>query len=47
MPRLAMLIILLLLIGGALYYLSTVPDEQPKRTIEVEVPQPTPGGNAG
>ena len=47
MPRIAVLIIVLVVIVGALYFLSTVPKQQPTRTIEVEVPQPgPPGGNA-
>ena len=37
------LIILLVVIIGVLFYLSTVPKEQPTHTIEVAVPQ---GGNA-
>jgi uncharacterized membrane protein len=43
MSRLLVLIILLVVIVGALFYLSTVPKEQPTHTIEVAVPQ---GGNA-
>jgi uncharacterized membrane protein len=43
MPRSAVLIIVLVLVVGGLVFLSTVPKEQPTRTIEVEVPQ---GGNA-
>jgi hypothetical protein len=43
MSRLVGLIIVLLLVLGGLYYLSTIPAEQPTRTIEVDVPQ---GGNA-
>lgn len=47
MPRIAFLIIVLVIIAGALYFLSTVPKQQPTRTIEVEVRQPGPsGGNA-
>ena len=47
MPRIAVLIIVVVVIVGALYFLSTVPKQQPTRTIEVEVPQPGPsGGNA-
>jgi hypothetical protein len=42
MPRIAILIIILVLIVGALFFLSTVPKQQPTKTIEVEVPQ----GNA-
>ena len=42
-----MLIILLVVVIGGLYYLSTVPKEQPTHTIEVAVPQGTAtGGNA-
>ena len=43
MSRLIVLIIIAVLIIGGLYFLSTVPKEQPTRTIEVDVPQP---GNA-
>ena len=43
MSRVIVLIVILLLVIGGLYYLSTVPSEQPTRTIEVEVSQ---GGNA-
>jgi hypothetical protein len=39
MPRIAVLIIVLVLIIGALFFLSTVPKQQPTKTIEVEVPQ--------
>ena len=39
MPRVAVLIIVLALIIGALYFLSTVPKQRPTKTIEVEVPQ--------
>jgi hypothetical protein len=47
MPRIVVLIIVLVLIVGALFFLSTVPKERPTKTIEVEVPQPGPsGGNA-
>jgi hypothetical protein len=47
MPRIAVLIIFLVIIIGALFFLSTVPKQQPTRTIEVAVPQPGPsGGNA-
>jgi hypothetical protein len=42
MPRIAVLIVIVVLILGALFFLSTVPKEQPTRTIEVDVPQ----GNA-
>ncbi|WP_268825699.1 hypothetical protein [Sphingomonas lutea] len=43
MPKIIVLIIVLLLVVGGLYFLSTVPSEQPARTIEVDVPQ---SGNA-
>jgi uncharacterized membrane protein len=43
MPRIAVLIIVVVLVVGALVFLSTLPKQQPTRTIEVEVPQ---GGNA-
>ncbi|HEY6661717.1 MAG TPA: hypothetical protein VIZ66_02235 [Sphingomicrobium sp.] len=43
MPRVIVLIIVLVLIIGALAFLSTVPKQQPTKTIEVEVPSP---GNA-
>ena len=43
MPRFIVLIVILLLVIGGLYFLSTVPSEQPTRTIEVDVPQ---AGNA-
>ena len=43
MPRIVVLILILLLVVGALFFLSTVPKEQPTKTIEVEVPAP---GNA-
>ncbi|HEY8591601.1 MAG TPA: hypothetical protein VIL42_01915 [Sphingomicrobium sp.] len=43
MSRTVLLIIVLLLLVGGLFFLSTVPKEQPTRTIEVAVPQ---GGNA-
>jgi hypothetical protein len=42
MSRLVVLIIVLVIILGGLFYLSTVPKEQPTRTIEVPVTQ----GNA-
>ena len=45
MPRIAVLIIVLVLIIGALVFLSTVPKQQPTHTIEVAVPQ-SAGGNA-
>ena len=43
MSRFFVLIVVLLLVVGGLYFLSTVPEEQPTRTIEVDVPQ---SGNA-
>ncbi|HET6535073.1 MAG TPA: hypothetical protein VFG41_02725 [Sphingomicrobium sp.] len=43
MPRIIVLLIVLILIVGALFFLSTVPKQQPTHTIEVAVPQ---GGNA-
>jgi uncharacterized membrane protein len=47
MPRIAVLIIVLVLVIGALVFLSTVPKQQPTHTIEINVPQPGPsGGNA-
>lgn len=42
MPRIAVLIVVVLLVVGALVFLSTVPKQQPTRTIEVDVPE----GNA-
>jgi energy-converting hydrogenase Eha subunit F len=45
MPRIALLIIILVIIIGALVFLSTVPKQQPTRTIEVAVPADS-GGNA-
>jgi hypothetical protein len=45
MSRLLVLIIIAVLVIGALFFLSTVPKEQPTRTIEVAVPQGA-GGNA-
>ena len=47
MSRLLVLIIVIVLVLGALFYLSTVPKQQPTHTIEVAVPQgATNGGNA-
>ena len=47
MSRLLVLIIVLVIIVGALVYLSTVPKPQPTHTIEVAVPQGAAnGGNA-
>lgn len=45
MPRIAVLIVVIVLFIGVLFFLSTVPKQQPTRSIEVEVPQPS-GGNA-
>jgi uncharacterized membrane protein len=44
MSRLIVLIIVLVLLVGALFYLSTVPKEQPTHSIEVAVPQGAAGG---
>jgi uncharacterized protein (UPF0333 family) len=47
MPRLLVLIIVLIVVIGGLYFLSTLPKQQPTHTIEVAVPQGAPaGGNA-
>jgi hypothetical protein len=43
MSRIFVLIIVAVILLGALFFLSTLPKEQPTRQIEVEVPQ---GGNA-
>ena len=43
MSRLLALIVVVLLIAGAVYFLSTTPKEVPAKTIEVDVSQ---GGNA-
>jgi hypothetical protein len=43
MSRLALFIIVLLVLVGGLFFLSTMAKEQPTHTIEVAVPQ---GGNA-
>ena len=42
MSRLVVLIIVLVLIIGGIFFLSTLPKEQPTQQIEVAVPQ---GGN--
>ena len=39
MSRLAVLVIVLLLLIGGAYYLSTVPKQVPAKTIEVDVQQ--------
>ena len=47
MPRLLIPIVLVLIVLGALFFLSTLPKEQPTKTIEVAVPQGAgAGGNA-
>jgi len=47
MPRSIVLIIVAVVIIGGLYFLSTLPKQQPTHTIEVAVPQGAPaGGNA-
>jgi hypothetical protein len=47
MSRLIVLIIVLVLVVGALFYLSTVPKEQATHSIETAVPQgAAAGGNA-
>jgi uncharacterized membrane protein len=43
MSRLVLLIFVVLLLAGGIVFLAQVPEEQPTRTIEVDVPQ---GGNA-
>lgn len=43
MSRTAILIVVLLLVAGGLFFLSTIPKERPVHTIEAVVPQ---GGNA-
>lgn len=40
MPRIFVLIIVLLLVIGGLFFLSTVPKAQPTRTIQTDVAQP-------
>jgi hypothetical protein len=48
MSRLVVLIVLAVLIIGGLFYLSTVPQERPTKTIEVDLPHgATTDGNAG
>ena len=47
MSRLIVLIVVVFLIVGALFFLSTLPKQQPTHTIEVAVPQGAgAGGNA-
>ena len=43
MSRIVVLIIVAVLVIGGLFFLSTLPKEQPTQTIEVAVPK---GGNA-
>ena len=43
MSRLVVLIVVVIILIGALYFLSTLPKQQPTHTIEVPVAQ---GGNA-
>jgi hypothetical protein len=43
MSRIVVLIVVLVVLIGALFFLSTVPKQQPTHTIEVPVQQ---GGNA-
>jgi hypothetical protein len=44
MARLVVLIIIVLVLIGALFFLSTLPKQQPTQSIEVAVT--APGGNA-
>jgi hypothetical protein len=47
MSRMLVLIIIVVLVLGALFALSTLPKERPTQTIEVVVPQgAAAGGNA-
>ena len=47
MPRIIVLIIVVVLVIGALVFLSTLPRQQPTHPIEVAVPQTAAaGGNA-
>ena len=47
MSRMVLLVIVLVVIIGGLYFLSTLPTEQPTSQIEVAVPQgAAAGGNA-
>jgi len=47
MSRLLLLIIVAVLLIGLLFFLSSLPREQPTHTIETAVPQGAgPGGNA-
>jgi tripartite-type tricarboxylate transporter receptor subunit TctC len=47
MSRLIVLIVVIAVLIGALFFLSTLPKQQPTHTIEVVVPQgAAAGGNA-
>ena len=47
MPRMIVFIVVIVLVVGALFFLSTLPKEQPTHSIEVAVPQgAAAGGNA-
>ena len=47
MPRIISPIVLVLVVLGVLFFLSTLPKEQPTKRIEVAVPQGAgAGGNA-
>jgi hypothetical protein len=47
MSRLLLLIIVAVLLIGLLFFLSTLPRQQPTHTIETAIPQrAAPGGNA-
>ena len=47
MPRMIVFIVVIVLIVGALVFLSTLPKEQPTHPIEVAVPEgAAAGGNA-
>ena len=39
MSRMVVLIFVILLIAGGIYYLSTVPKEVPAKTVEIDVPK--------
>jgi hypothetical protein len=43
MSRLILLVLFIALLGGGLWYLSTVPSQVPTKTIETDA---TPAGNA-
>jgi uncharacterized membrane protein len=44
MSRLIVLIIIVVLVLGALFFLSTLPKPQPTHVVEVAVPQGAPAG---